>query len=118
MRASRTTKIIIVFSVILIVITITTYWPLRLAFAIMTPEFDHFAVQVEQGVIPVAPLRIGSFIICEAGKNQYGNVYFWTVKRSYGSAGFVKCSDETLRTKFNVFFAVKLANGWHMIVED
>lgn len=118
MRPSWRVRMVALASVAVTISVIMTYWPLRLAFAFVRPQFETHATQVDQGRLPQRLTRLGVFPILEAGKNRSGGLYFWTDDDPTGYGGIVKCSDRLLNQKFNVWSSVSLGGGWYFIHED
>lgn len=117
-HASWRARFLIGAAAVIALSVMTTHWPVRLAFFASRSELETLADQIDCGNIPQVPIRIGPFMVHEAGVNSRGRAFFWTSTEESGSIGFVRCPDELVTSQFNVWSTLRLGHGWHLVAED
>jgi hypothetical protein len=100
--------------------TLLTFWPLRVAFLVSSPVLERLADQVSAGQAPAFPIRAGLYrIVGSATDPVTGNVALITDANPNGRAGFVRYLPGTRHGPFcNLFMGMSMSRMWTFEVED
>jgi hypothetical protein len=117
-RFESTVKVPVAFFSALPILTLSTYWPLHLAFLASRPALEQLADRVAAGRVTGLPRRAGVFWV--AGfriDNATGNVGLITDPNPTGPNGFVRVrpgasAEDPLRTIVGSNLNVDLGGGW------
>jgi hypothetical protein len=90
-RIRRPAELSVMFLAVLPVVTLLTFWPLRLAFLIARPRLESLADRVDSGSAVVAPVRVGLFQIADSAVDPLtGNVGLIIKPVRHGRTGLVR----------------------------
>jgi hypothetical protein len=115
---------LVIVLAILPVVTISTLWPLHLAFFAFRPSLERLADRVEAGHLIVSPLWIGPFRLSESAvDSDQKTVGLFIDPNPSGRTGFIRVHSETLEThRFGLLLGtdtnVELGWGWSYRQDD
>ena len=112
-----------VASLITVASIVAFNWPLKAAYSLSRPAFNHVAEQVESGKTLSTPRRVGWFRIQQIeapgpAENQIDEhgLRLWTNLHPNGKTGFVQSRPDDL--SFNLWSYFRLDDTWQFISED
>jgi hypothetical protein len=115
---------LVILLAILPAVTISTLWPLHLAFVAFRPSLEHLADRVEAGQMIVSPRWIGPFRLSESAvDSDLKTVGLFIDPNPGGRTGFVRVHSETLEVhRFALLLGtdtnVELGWGWSYRQDD
>jgi len=105
-----------VLSLVIVISTAITHWPLRLSFAASRPTFEKLVERLLAGD-RVDPRQIGLFRVRSTQiYTSKDIVCLWTDMDSKGRKGFVRCRPSEV--PFNLFSLITVDDDWQFISED
>jgi hypothetical protein len=115
---------LVIVLAILPAVTISTVWPLRLAFLAFRPSLERLADRAESGHLIVSPRWIGPFRLAESAVDSGSKIVSLFIDPSPGGrTGFVRAHTETLEVDhFSLLLGtdtnVELGWGWSYRQDD
>ena len=101
-------------------ITLWTFWPLRVAFLVSRPALERLADRVAAGPAPAFPVQAGLYrVVGCAIDPATGNIALITDANPGGREGFVRSQPETPHGPFpSLFMSIKFSRRWAFEMED
>jgi hypothetical protein len=101
-------------------ITLSTFWPLRVAFLVSRPALEHLADRVAAGQALTLPVRAGVYsIVGFATDPSTGNVALITDADPGGRSGFVRHRPGTPHGPFrSLWMGMRLSRTWAYEMEE
>lgn len=113
-------KVLVLAMAISPLVTLFSYWPLRVAFLISRPALASLADRVAAGQSPPFPIRAGLYRIVDAVTDPTtGNIALITNPNRSGRSGFVRYQPRASHGPFSsLFMSIDLDWTWAFEMED